>query len=107
MDFVNSHFLVHQNVRRRNHYSDVRKQAIYSMLLERTSMGKLKNGVTKAVSQETGVPLRVVQRIWCNGNNRGGANGVLSKMPKNCGRKRSCNGIFIINPKKRPLTRQQ
>lgn len=49
------------------------------MLLERTSVGILKKGATKAVSAETGVPLRVVQRIWLNGQQGGGVNAVSSK----------------------------
>jgi len=52
------------NARRRNTYSDEQKQSIYAMLLERTSLGKLNHGVTRIVSHITGVPWRVVQRIW-------------------------------------------
>jgi len=58
------------------------------MLLERTSLGKLNHGVTRIVSHITGVPWRVVQRIWHNGQQGDGVNGVVSKKPRNCGRKK-------------------
>lgn len=56
-------------------------------------MGKLKRGVTKEVEAITGVPLRVVHRIWRNGKVAGGVHGVFSRKAKNCGRKR-----IDINP---------
>ena len=58
------------------------------MFLERTSLGKLNHGVTRIVSHITGVPWRVVQRIWHNGQQGDGVNGVVSKKPRNCGRKK-------------------
>jgi hypothetical protein len=77
------------DIRRRNAYSNELKQSIYGMLLERTSVGKLDRGVTKVVSRETGVPLRVVQRIWYDAKQGGGVNSVMSKKPKKCGPKKS------------------
>ena len=74
--------------RRRNTYSDELKKSVYAMLLERTSVGKLKHGVTRAVSHITGVPLRVVQRIWDDGRKGGGVNGVCSKKPQKNGHKK-------------------
>jgi hypothetical protein len=58
------------------------------MLLERSSDGKLHKNDTKEVSQITECPLRTVQDIWRKGKIAGGLHGVLSKKPKNCGRKR-------------------
>lgn len=69
-------------IRRRNTYSNELKQSIYGMLLERTSVCKLDRGITEAVSRETGVPLRVVQRIWYDAKQGGRINGVASKKPK-------------------------
>ncbi|KAJ1296983.1 hypothetical protein BS78_01G343500 [Paspalum vaginatum] len=77
-----------REIRRRNTYSNEVKQSIYGMLLERTSVGKLNKGVSKAVSLETGVPWRVVQRIWYDAKKGGGVNGVVSKKPKNSGPKK-------------------
>ncbi|XP_062203760.1 uncharacterized protein LOC133905955 [Phragmites australis] len=73
---------------RRNFLNDDMRRSIYSMLLERTSPGKLKNGVAKSVAADSGVPLRVVQRIWTSGKHGGGIHGVANKKTGNCGRKR-------------------
>jgi hypothetical protein len=45
---------------------------MYAMCLERTTPGMLKEGVTKSVANDMGVPLRVVQRVWRDGKTDGG-----------------------------------
>ncbi|XP_062217707.1 ethylene-responsive transcription factor 4-like [Phragmites australis] len=67
---------------------------IYSMLLERTSPGKLKLGETKSVATDLDVPLRIVQRIWTEGKCGGGVDAVCSKKRGNCGRKTTPNEEF-------------
>jgi len=47
----------------------------------------LRRGVSKSVSEKFGVPLRIVQSIWKNGQD-GGIQGIVNKYSKNCGRKR-------------------
>lgn len=72
-------------------------------MLRRTSLHVLNKGVTQAVSLEFDVPRRTVQRIWTDGP-CGGVEGVNSKKPKNCGRKRiafDANAIKEIPPSKR------
>ena len=59
-------------------WSDEAKLTVYAMLLERTTPGKLKRGVTKEVARLTGMPLRTVQEIWNNGKKHGGMLGVLN-----------------------------
>ena len=44
--------------------------------------------MTKAVACKFGVDPRVVQRIWHQGQDAGGIEGVKNKLAKNCGRKR-------------------
>lgn len=76
------------NKRKRGLYPDDDKRSIYTMMLVRNGRtGRLKNGVTKVVSDLTKVPPRCLRRIWENGN-RGGVNAVVNKKAKNCGRKR-------------------
>ena len=58
------------------------------MILERSSLGKLNHGITKAITEETNIPLRTIQLRWLEGKKAGGLQGVLSKRTKNCGRKR-------------------
>ena len=58
------------------------------MLLERTSLGKLKRGVAKEVAAISKMPLRTVQDIWTKGKRAGSILGVMTKKPKNVGRKK-------------------
>uniref|UniRef100_A0ACD5YIL5 Uncharacterized protein n=1 Tax=Avena sativa TaxID=4498 RepID=A0ACD5YIL5_AVESA len=76
------------NTRRRTQYTDDEYRAIYSMLLKKNGGDTMKHGVSKAVSAEMWVPVRVVQRIWLKGRRGGGIDAVVSKKGKNCGRKR-------------------
>lgn len=74
------------------------------MLLERTSLGIMKRGVTKEVSRLTGMPQRTVQDLWNKGKLYGGMLGVLNKKPKNCGRKRidiDSESIKAVDKRKR------
>lgn len=74
------------------------------MLLERTSLGITKRGVTKEVSRLTGMPQRTVQDLWNKGKLYGGMLGVLNKKPKNCGRKRidiDSESIKAVDKRKR------
>ena len=48
----------------------------------------MKEGVTKSVANGMGVPLRVVQRVWLDGQNGGGIQAFNSNKKKNCGRKK-------------------
>ncbi|KAG8048477.1 hypothetical protein GUJ93_ZPchr0009g187 [Zizania palustris] len=81
--------------RRRNTYTDEQKQSIYAMILERTTVGKLDHGVTKIVSNTTGVPWRVVQRIWYAGQKGGGINSVVSKTKTNGRKKKDFDSEII------------
>lgn len=76
------------NRRRRTQYTDAERRHIYSMLLQRNGGDIMKRGVSRAVSDEMRVPVRVVQRIWMIGRRGGGIHAVASKKPKNCGRRR-------------------
>ena len=58
------------------------------MILERSSLGKLNHGITKAIAEETNIPLRTIQLRWLEGKKAGGLQGVLSKRTQNSGRKR-------------------
>jgi hypothetical protein len=58
------------------------------MLLDRSSHGILKHGVSQQVATQMGVSLRCVQRYWEKGQRGGGVNAVVSKRAKHCGRKR-------------------
>jgi hypothetical protein len=73
---------------KRTHWRDEQKVAIYCMLLERCVDGRLGKNVTKEVSEISKIPLRTVQDIWKKAKEKGGVEGILSKKPKNCGRKR-------------------
>ncbi|CAN6360374.1 unnamed protein product [Urochloa humidicola] len=72
---------------KRRFYTDELKIAVYLELLARTDPPILRRGVTKAVSEQFDVPLRVVQSIWKNGQ-AGGINQIVNKWSRNCGRKR-------------------
>ncbi|KAG2598839.1 hypothetical protein PVAP13_5KG401707 [Panicum virgatum] len=79
------------NVKKRRYYSDDLKIAIYQELLAKTHPPVLHRGVSKAVALKFGVPLRLVQSVWRNGQDYGGIEGVRSvrnKYVKNCGRKK-------------------
>ncbi|KAE8771260.1 transposon mariner sub-class [Hordeum vulgare] len=85
-------------------WSDKAKLTVYGMLLERTSLGIMKRGVTKEVSRLTGMPQRTVQDLWNKGKLYGGMLGVLNKKPKNCGRKRidiDSESIKAVDKRKR------
>nr|TKW26528.1 hypothetical protein SEVIR_3G196100v2 [Setaria viridis] len=75
------------NDKRRKYYPDDLKIAIYIDLLSKTNPPILFHGVSKSVAEKFGVPLRVVQAIWKNGQD-GGIQGIVNKYSKNCGRKR-------------------
>ncbi|KAG0514119.1 hypothetical protein BDA96_10G162800 [Sorghum bicolor] len=55
------------NIKRRRYYPPDIKRILYAMCLERSAPGMLKEGVTKSVANDMGVPLRVVQRVWQEG----------------------------------------
>lgn len=48
------------NIKRRRHYPPDMKRAIYALCLERSDPGMMKEGVTKSVATDMGVPWRVV-----------------------------------------------
>ncbi|XP_021306339.1 uncharacterized protein LOC110431559, partial [Sorghum bicolor] len=73
--------------KKRKYYPDDLKINIYLELLARTDPPILRRGVTKAVSEKFGVPLRVVQQIWQNGQS-GGIKKIVNQYSSNCGRKR-------------------
>lgn len=75
------------NDKKRKFYPDDLKIAIYLDLLSKTVPPILGRGVSKSVSEKFGVPLRVVQSIWKNGQD-GGTEGIINKYSKNRGRKR-------------------
>ncbi|KAF8715545.1 hypothetical protein HU200_027203 [Digitaria exilis] len=74
-------------IKKRRHYPNDFKIAIYLELLARTDPPVLHRGVTRQVALKFGVPERVVRRIWQNGQNAGGVSGVKNRL-SNCGRKR-------------------
>ena len=74
-------------VRKRKHYSNDFKIAIYLEYLAKTDPPVLHHGVSKQVAEKFSVPIRVVRRIWRNGQDAGGIAGVKNKLV-NCGRKR-------------------
>ncbi|KAF0899400.1 hypothetical protein E2562_019519 [Oryza meyeriana var. granulata] len=55
--------------------------------MQRSDPGMMKEGVTKSVANDIGVPWRVVQRVWRDGQIGGGVEAFKSKK-KNCGRKK-------------------
>ena len=73
---------------KRTQWRDEQKIAIYCMLLERCVDGRLGKNVTKEVAEIANCPLRTVQDIWKKAKEKGGVEGILSRKPKNCGRKR-------------------
>ncbi|PUZ56066.1 hypothetical protein GQ55_5G265600 [Panicum hallii var. hallii] len=75
-------------VKKQRYYSDDLKIAIYLELLAKTDPPVLHHGVSKAVALKFGVPLRLVQSVWRNGQDYGGIEGVRNKLVKNCGRKK-------------------
>jgi hypothetical protein len=80
-------FFVDSTLRKRKHYPGDIKIAIYLELLAKTDPPVLHHGVSKEVAEKFGVPIRVVRRIWRNGQDAGGIAGVKNKLV-NCGRKR-------------------
>ncbi|KAG2598699.1 hypothetical protein PVAP13_5KG401807 [Panicum virgatum] len=85
------------NVKKRRYYSDDLKIAIYQELLAKTHPPVLHRGVSKAVALKFGVPLRLVQSVWRNGQDYGGIEGVRNKYVKNCGRKKVEIDMEAIN----------
>lgn len=75
------------SIKKRRHYSNDVRIAIYLELLAKTDPPVLRHGVTRQVAEKFGVPERVVRRIWRNGQDAGGIAGVKNKL-SNCGRKR-------------------
>jgi hypothetical protein len=75
------------NQQKRRFYADDLKIAIYIRLIAKTDPPTLRRGVSKQVASQFGVPLRVVQTIWRNGQDHG-IEGIKNKFAKNCGRKR-------------------
>uniref|UniRef100_A0A0D9V019 Uncharacterized protein n=1 Tax=Leersia perrieri TaxID=77586 RepID=A0A0D9V019_9ORYZ len=69
------------NVKRRRYYSDELKIAIYLELLAKTDPPVLHHGVSKQSCAAS-------QRVWQNGQEKGGIDGVVNKLSKNVGRKR-------------------
>ncbi|KAF8769580.1 hypothetical protein HU200_006171 [Digitaria exilis] len=55
------------NIKKRRYYPPDIKRILYARCLELSAPGMLKEGVTKSVADEIGVPLRVVQRVWLDG----------------------------------------
>ncbi|TVU45940.1 hypothetical protein EJB05_05450, partial [Eragrostis curvula] len=53
--------------KKRRFYKDDEKLAIYAKLLSRTDPPVLHQGVSRAVAQKFGVPVRTVQNIWHKG----------------------------------------
>ena len=82
------HLFANEGKKKRRQYKDEEKQNLFAMILERSSLGKLNHGITKAIAEETNIPLRTIQLRWQEGKKAGGLQGVLSKRTKNCGRKR-------------------
>ena len=76
------------NAKKRRYYSDDLKIAIYQELLAKTDPPVLRHGVSKLIALKFGVPLRLVQCVWRNGQDYGGIEGVRNKYVKNCGRKK-------------------
>ncbi|KAF0932006.1 hypothetical protein E2562_007816 [Oryza meyeriana var. granulata] len=64
--------------------------------MQRSDPGMMKEGVTKSVANDIGVPWRVVQRVWRDGQIGGGVEAFKSKK-KNCGRK---NFLLTLMPSK-------
>ncbi|KAG2634225.1 hypothetical protein PVAP13_2NG155506 [Panicum virgatum] len=76
------------NISKRKQYSDDTKRAVYAMLLEGSVRGHLPEGLSLHVSLAMDVSLRCVQRIWKEGQKRGGIHAVINKRVGHCGRKR-------------------
>lgn len=75
-------------IRKRRWYQLHEKHAVYAMVLERTEAGVLSRGVSKEVSELTGIPQRTVQNWWKQCKEAGGIHALENKRAKNCGRKR-------------------
>ena len=82
---------------KRRWYQLQEKQAVYTMVLERTKPGELTRGVSEEVSQLTGVPVRTVQNWWKICKAAGGIHGLENKRANNCGRKRIAFDPEVIN----------
>ncbi|KAE8772802.1 hypothetical protein D1007_55130 [Hordeum vulgare] len=59
-------------IRKRRWYQLHEKHVVYAMVLERTEAGVLSRGVSKEVSELTGIPQRTVQRWWKQCKEAGG-----------------------------------
>ena len=75
-------------LRKRRSYKLHQKQAVYAMVLERTTQGILSRGVSAEVSALTCIPARTIQSWWNICKEAGGIHGLENKRAKNCGRKR-------------------
>jgi len=58
------------------------RRAIYESLLEKSTKGRLKKGVTKSVATQFSVSMRTVQRIWKRGKESGACADVSHRMKK-------------------------
>jgi hypothetical protein len=76
------------SIRPKKNLSNEIRRAIYESLLEKSTEGRLKRGVTKSVATQFSVSIRTVQRIWKRGKESGACADVSHRMTKNCGRKR-------------------
>jgi hypothetical protein len=59
------------------------------MYLERSAPGMMNEGVTKSVAADMGVPGRVVQRVWRDGQTGGGILAFENKKKKLWSKKNS------------------
>jgi len=59
------------------------------MCLERSAPSMMKEGVTKSVAANMGVPWRVVQRVWRDGQTGGGILAFENNKKKFCGKKKT------------------
>ncbi|XBJ06018.1 hypothetical protein VPH35_024697 [Triticum aestivum] len=75
-------------IRKRRWYQLHEKHTVYAMVLERTKAGVLSPGVSKEVSDLTGIPQRTVQNWWKKCKEAGGIHALENKRAKNYGRKR-------------------
>ncbi|KAJ1267732.1 hypothetical protein BS78_07G080200, partial [Paspalum vaginatum] len=77
-----------ESVKKRRYYSDDLKIAISLELLAQTDPPVLHHGVSTQVALKFGVPLRLAQQVWRNGQDYGGIDGVKNKLVRNSGCKR-------------------
>ena len=74
-------------MKKRRFYSDDLKISIYLDLLAKTDPPVLHHGVSREVALKYGVPQRLVQQVWRNGQDHG-IQGIKNKHARNCDRKR-------------------